>query len=102
MRLESLEIRIADHAYERYCQRVEKISRELLIGQVIEQLQIGYRRKQGYIKIGDVWWRSNIKGGILMLHTCYGRHHIDLPAAIRWAKQHRDRINLGVDRHTTM
>jgi hypothetical protein len=95
MRLEELEIRIAGHAYERYCQRVEPVTRQALERSVAEELQRGYYRRHDYIQIAGVWWRYSTADGVMTLHTCYGRHHIDLPAAIKWAKRYKDRIVLG-------
>lgn len=83
------------HAYQRYCQRVEHISRDQLIQQLLDHIQQPARRKRGYIQLDGVWWRYGSRDDVIILHTCYGRHHIDMPEAIRWAKRHRDRINLG-------
>jgi hypothetical protein len=95
MQIESLELRITDHALERYCQRVEPITRQELTAIVLQQLRQGWRRQHGYMQIAGIWWRSSKQGNVLTLHTCYGRNHIDLPAAIKWAKRHGDRIALG-------
>lgn len=95
MRLEHLELRIDHHAYERYCERVEPIGWQELERQLREQIKQGIRRQKGYVQIGGIWWRASFHNGALHLHTCYGETHIDLPAAIKWAKQHGDRIDLG-------
>jgi len=95
MRLDELELRIEDHAYERYCQRVESITKQALIDLVTEQLMGEFYRRRDYIQMNDVWWRYSATDGVLRLYTCYGKHQLDLPAAIQWAKQHKDRIVLG-------
>ncbi|MGN7470355.1 hypothetical protein [Brevibacillus sp. SAFN-007a] len=95
MRLDELQFSVEEHAYKRYCQRVEPVTREALLSLIGDQLQPGHYRQKGYLQLDGVWWRYSITNTVITLHTCYGRHHIDLPAAIRWAKQHRDRIVLG-------
>jgi len=83
------------HAYERYCERVERIERSELIERLKLNKSDAIPHKRGYIELAGVWWRYGIRDSVLILYTCYGRHHMDLPAAIRWAKRNRDRINLG-------
>ena len=86
---------LTEHAYQRYCQRVEPIERKELESWLREQSQRPNRRKREYIQLGGIWWRFGRKGKELILYSCYGKTHIDLPAAIRWAKQFGDRIALG-------
>lgn len=86
---------LTNHAYERYCQRVGPIDRDKLTRQLQEQIRQPDRRRKDYIQLADVWWRYGVQDGAIVLHTCYGRSHIDLPAAIRWAKRYKDRIALG-------
>jgi hypothetical protein len=93
------EIVLTKHAYERFCKRVEQTDRFELIERLKQQLPDAKPHKRGYIELADVWWRYGIRDSVLILYTCYGRHHIDLPEAIRWAKRHRDRINLGGGEH---
>lgn len=95
MKLAYFEIRLTTHAYERYCERVGPINRTRLTELIQEQMQEGYQRKKGYVEIDGVWWRAEISNGIITLHTCYGRTHIDIPEAVRWAKRNKDRIALG-------
>lgn len=95
MRLDELQFTIDDHAYKRYCQRVEPISLEALTAHISELLQPGHYQQRGYLELNGVWWRYSVVDAVVKIHTCYGRHHLDLPAAIRWAKQHKDRIALG-------
>ncbi|MGG1534523.1 hypothetical protein [Brevibacillus agri] len=95
MRLDELQFIVEEHAYKRYCQRVEPVTKEELLSLIREQIRPGHYRQKGYLLLDDVWWRYSVTDSIVTLHTCYGRHHIDLPAAIRWAKQHRDRIVLA-------
>lgn len=95
MRLEHLELRIDRHAYERYCERVEPIGWQELERQIRAKLRQHCPRQKGFVQIDGIWWRASIYDGSLILHTCYGRTHIDLPAAIKWAKRYKDRIGLG-------
>lgn len=88
---------LTNHAYERYCERVEPIDRDELTKHLQRAIKNPGRRKWEYIKLGDVWWRFGQQDSIITLHTCYGRHHIDLPDAIRWAKRYKDRIDLSGD-----
>lgn len=83
------------HAYERYCERVEPIERQKLIEMLERHLSRASPHKRGFIEANGVWWRYGIRNGTMILYTCYGRHFFDLPAAIKWAKRYRDRINLG-------
>lgn len=87
------EIILTRHAHERYCQRVERIDRNDLIAQIRRSEPA--HKKRGYIELAGVWWRYGMRDNTMILYTCYGRHHMDLPAAIRWAKRKKDRINLG-------
>jgi len=97
MRLEQIEIRLEPHAYERYCQRVEPVSRAALEQRIRDKITSIVIRKNGFLLIDDVWWRGQRSVDCLTLHTCYGRTPIDLPAAIDWAKRNKDRIALGED-----
>lgn len=95
MKLEDLALFITEHAHEQYCQRVELISRFELHKQVLRQLrEEDYRHVGDFLHLDGVWWVVEPKDDCLHLITCYGRTHIDLPAALKWAKLHRDRINL--------
>jgi len=89
------EIILTRHAFERYCQRVERIKRDELVELLRQHAERPTNKKRGYIELAGVWWRYGARNSAIILYTCYGRHHMDLPAAIRWAKRHRDRINLG-------
>ena len=88
------EIAIDRHAYERYCQRVEPIGWQELERQLGTALRQGLHMKDGYLQTGGVWWRAEREGRRIRLFTCYGCTHIDIPAAVRWAKRHRDRVAL--------
>jgi len=92
------EIRIDRHAYDRYCERVAPIGWQELERLVLEQIKDGCRQKDGYVQIGDVWWRGKVTPQEVVLHTCYGVTHIDIPEAVRWARRLRDRIALGGER----
>lgn len=86
---------LTNHAYLRYCERVEPIDRDELTMQLQQATHHPERIKRQYIQILGVWYRFGRNGNTVTLHTCYGRHVGDLPAAIRWAKLHGDRIALG-------
>jgi hypothetical protein len=90
-----MELILTNHAYERYVQRVGLIDRDELTRMLKLQIHQPDRRKREYIQLAGIWWRYGIKDGIVILHTCYGEHHMDLPAAIKWAKRFKDRIALG-------
>jgi hypothetical protein len=91
------EIWLSYHAYERYCERVEPIGWRELEQLIAELMRSGFRYKDGYIRTGDVWWRGEVTRDHVMLHTCYGVTHIDIPDAIKWAKLHKDRLDLEKD-----
>jgi|HigsolmetaAR202D_1030399.scaffolds.fasta_scaffold19790_2 hypothetical protein len=93
------QIHITQHAYERYCQRVEPISYDELVKQVEEQAQYSLHHKRGYVQIAGTWWRGTVSRTEVVLHTCYGESHIDMPKAVKWAKRHGDRLALGSDRY---
>lgn len=89
------EVWLDQHAYERYCERVEPIGWQELERLVADAAQAGCRQKDGYVLIGGIWWRGCVTPELIRLHTCYGRSHLDIPQAIRWARLHNDRIALG-------
>lgn len=89
------EIRLDRHAYLRYCERVKPIGWQELENKLLDDLNQGKHFKDGYLFTGGVWWRATRKDNVLVLHTCYGLTHMDIPAAVRWAKLHGDRIALG-------
>lgn len=95
MDLERIQIRITDHAYNRFCQRVGPIDRCNLEPLLRIHLMGGYRMTKGYLHTGGIWWRAKMEDDVLTLHTCYGETHIDIPNAVKWAKRFRDRIALG-------
>lgn len=86
---------ITNHAYERYCQRVGPVDRDELTTQCQNLIHRPDRRKREYIQLNGVWWRFGKQDNVITLHTCYGRHPINLPEAIKWAKRFNDRIALG-------
>jgi hypothetical protein len=92
-----MQLNITDHAYERYCERVEPVKREDLQQDLESKINQPERKKHQYIKLDGVWWRFGVEGKTMRLFTCYGRHNMDLPAAIKWAKRFKDRIALGDD-----
>lgn len=92
-----MELILTNHAYERYCQRVGPVDRNELTTRLQKEIKRPDRIKCGYVQLGGVWWRFGKLDGVTILHTCYGRHHYDLPSAIKWAKRFRDRIDLDGD-----
>ncbi|WP_080833226.1 hypothetical protein [Cohnella massiliensis] len=90
------QIRLTRHAFDRYCQRVAPIGWQEL--ERLVSAGIGERQpKDGYLQTGLTWWRAEETETEIILHTCYGDTHIDIPAATKWAKRFRDRIALGAD-----
>jgi len=95
MALDNIQFKLESHAYERYCERVAPVSKTELISKLKEDLKKGHRFRKGYLLIGETWWRAGWEGKVITLFTCYGRTHIDIPQAVKWAKMHRDRLRLG-------
>lgn len=92
---DALIVRMTDHAYEQYCQRVERIDRAQLREQVGRVVNSGEcHRKREFVQIDGVWWVFEVTGDVMLLITCYGRTDFDIPRALRWAKVQNDRINL--------
>lgn len=92
---DALIIRITDHAYAQYCQRVGEIDRTMLrehVGKVVNNGEC--HRSREFVQIDGVWWVFEIAADVMLLITCYGRTEFDIPRALRWAKVHNDRINL--------
>src|SRR5690348_17146212 len=95
MKLGERELRLSNHAYERYCQRVAETEREELTELCSTAFQNRhYRCNKRLIQLNDVWWRYARQQGAVVLVTCYGESAYDLIDAIHWAKRHNDRINL--------
>lgn len=91
------ELKLTQHAYLRYKERVGTIDRNELNRWCNDNIQAqNYRVRNKNVQIDDVWFgmRKNEKRQRLYLTTCLGRSHLDLPEAIVWAKRHDDRINL--------
>jgi len=95
MNVDELKIIVTDHAHRRYCERVNMISKEELENILSADCLRECYQKDDYIQVDDVWWRFELTEDRLIIFTCYGKHHTDLPAAIRWAKLHNDRIVLS-------
>lgn len=92
----ALIVRITDHAYEQYCNRVAQIDRAELRLQIGDIVSTGhYRRKGEYAHINGVWWVCEIVGNVMLLITCYGRSDFDLPRALQWARRNKDRIRFS-------
>lgn len=88
-------IGLTKHAHEQYCARVETIDKEALRSLVTEQITSGeYHRKREFINLDGVWWVFEIREGVMIYVTCYGKTHIDIPSALAWAYRNKDRIDL--------
>ncbi|MCM3747441.1 hypothetical protein M3223_08745 [Paenibacillus pasadenensis] len=98
MRLgDSLKLYVSNHAHEQYQHRVgERLSRLQLV-RVVRRNQrdglIGYQNGN-HIQINQVWWAYDRKPQGLLLVTCFGKTTMHLPAALKWAIRHKDRIDL--------
>lgn len=95
MRLDDKALHIKTHAYNRYSERVEKVTYADLVDKISALLK---KRKFVHggdcIKIGDVWFIYALSDEAITLTTCYGVLFYDLPAALRWQKENHDRIAL--------
>lgn len=88
-------VRVTDHAYEQYCNRVGYIGRAELRNALQHDIGADEYRLEGiYLHIDGVWWICEVVGDVMILITCYGRSDFDLPGAMRWARLHKDRIRL--------
>ena len=95
MRLDELQVHVSKHAHQQFCDRVGPMGREELSSACADHLERGeYEREDEYLKMGDIWWVFDVNGDRLTLVTCYGILNVDLPAALRWARHHNDRIIL--------
>lgn len=90
-------IRVTKHAHKQYCDRVEAIDKEELQEKITGQIeQRDFHTKQGeYMQAAGVWWVYELRAGMLVMITCYGKSSFDLPKAIGWARLHNDRIDLS-------
>jgi hypothetical protein len=91
-----IKLHITDHAYERYCERVQEITYEQLVSNCFKQLQeVGYiDKKECFIQMRNIWWCYERVGRLVTFISCYGRTSIDLPKALKWAEYNNDKINL--------
>jgi hypothetical protein len=95
MAFEEYDVRLTDHAYEQYCKRVGPDGREEIRDKVMDLLyKRDYHRKAEYLLVDGVWWVFALREQQMFLITCYGRTHIYVPAAKKWAHFHNDRIDL--------
>ena len=95
MQFDQMQLRITKHAHEQYCGRVEETDIDQLRNQITTHLGAGdYEQQDEYLQIRDVWWVYAVQDDSLTLVTCYGRSTLDLPRAVKWARQYRDRIDL--------
>lgn len=83
------------HAWKQYCTRVEEEKPDILEETCREHVRRGnFTTNNELIEIDGVWWAHHVDGDRILLVTCYGKTTMDLPAAIKWAFKHNDRINL--------
>ncbi|MEK3866991.1 hypothetical protein MHH60_26325 [Paenibacillus sp. FSL H7-0716] len=95
MILNGLRLELTIHAHEQFTERVGPATFEEIRDAGREQLAVGdYRRDGDFIKIYDAWWIFTIREGKVVLITCYGNSHFDVPRALAWARKHDDRITL--------
>jgi hypothetical protein len=98
MDLAKLELRLTTHSFEQYNDRVERIEFNALRVQLLTEMQIGdFYNREDFIRIGDTWWVFSTDQNCLLLLTCYGKNaYFDFPAARKWARKQKDRINLSL------
>ncbi|WP_274363728.1 hypothetical protein [Paenibacillus thermotolerans] len=90
-----LSVQLTDHAYEMYCDRVEKIGRQELQDLCQSQLrERDYSKQKQYLHLAGVWWIIQVKEQELIFVTCYGRSDLDIPKAMAWGAIHKDRVIL--------
>ncbi|MGG6309802.1 hypothetical protein [Paenibacillus macerans] len=95
MRLNELKLDLSVHAHEQYRDRVKDVTFTELKEICRSLLASGeYIRDGQFIQINDAWWVFNLQQGNVLLITCYGSSHLDIPRALAWAKKHNDRIDL--------
>jgi hypothetical protein len=97
MKIENIQLHISEHAHKQYCERVEHIDYDQLTADCIEQLQRrSYLNKNDeFIQLSDVWWvYATNDDCVVTFITCYGRMHMNLPRALRWAECNKDKINI--------
>ncbi|MNC01900.1 hypothetical protein D3C75_492590 [compost metagenome] len=95
MMLNEMRLELTVHAHEQFIVRVGQATFEETRDTCREQLATGdYRRDGEFIKINDAWWIFTVREGKLVLITCYGNSHFDVPRALAWARRHDDRITL--------
>ncbi|MCM3273676.1 hypothetical protein [Paenibacillus elgii] len=92
----SFELRVTDHAFEQYCDRVEPIDHAELHAMCLKQLRArdySFRDKK-FIHLSGVWWVHTFDGKKMKFITCYGRTTMNIPNALKWTKAHGDRLDL--------
>lgn len=95
MILNEMRLELTVHAHEQFTERVGPSAFEDIRDACREQLAVGdYRRDGEFIKINDAWWIFTVREGKIVLITCYGNSHFDVPRALAWARRHDDRITL--------
>jgi hypothetical protein len=87
---------VTKHAHEQYCRRVEEIDRNELIRRLKSEIKLD---KPPYylFRALNSWWVREVNGKTIVVVTCYGNGHMDIPKALRWAKMHNDRLRFDDD-----
>lgn len=95
MQFEDRQVWLSDHAYIRYCERVRDVDRSELHAELEAEIRSGQDyHKDDCIQIAGVWYMYKLGEASITLTTCYGRTNFDLPAALRWQRHNKDRIQL--------
>lgn len=95
MQSEALKLRITRHAYRQYRRRVAKDGLKFLYQEISDALECrDYYQKREWLQVDGIWWIHSTAAGQITLVTCYGRHDLDLPSALKWARHNKDRISL--------
>lgn len=90
-----MSVGLSTHGYEQYCDRVELIAYDDLRSKSQEWIQQRqFHHYDQFIQIDGVLWGYRLDGEEIVLVTCYGRSHFDIPRVIRWSQRHRDLIDL--------
>ncbi|MDB5053292.1 MAG: hypothetical protein JWM44_1342 [Bacilli bacterium] len=99
-KLPHYELRLTDHALERYVERIGPITRPELLQWCKEKFatRFWYQRHTGLMEFSGVWWGCKVspKKRIILLTTCYGKgNNVDLAAAISWERKNKDIVRLN-------
>lgn len=93
-----LKVVLSGHSFIRYKQRVGEIGWDELENWCIELFEgRKFRQKKKFrlIELDGIWFGYVIAKKELVLETCFGRTHLDMPEALKWARYHNDQIVLS-------